>query len=206
MTSAAAVAQHSQYDWDWLWGLLSGVGGVAALITLLLTIPTYVLNLLAPFKVTSAQYRVGAEGSMAITITIKNRQRDERSLTGVIIGQPPNRWKRLRPKWWIGYGGWKKYDIGIKDAELRAIAPGDSILFSSRALTRVGDTPVSDALPSNARVLAYGGASRPYVKRPKKQKIGDSPGTASTPPPETTAAPGSGPEPSEVVTPDPPAS
>jgi hypothetical protein len=161
MTSVAAAAQHSPYDWDWLWGLLSGVGGVAALITLLLAIPTYVLNLLAPFKITSAQYRVGADNKMTITITLKNRQRGERTLTGVIICQPPNRWKRLRPKWWIGYVGWKLYDIDIKDEELSAIAPGDSKPFNSRALTRMEYTPESDTLPSNARVLAYGGASRP---------------------------------------------
>jgi hypothetical protein len=68
----------------------------------LLTLPTYVSNLRTPFKVTSANYRVGADNSMAITITVKNRQSNDRSLTGLIIGQPPNRWKRLRPKWWVG--------------------------------------------------------------------------------------------------------
>jgi hypothetical protein len=205
MTSAAAAIHHSQFDWDWLWALLGGLGGVAAVITLLLTIPTYLSNLLAPFKVTSAHYRVGADNSMTITITLKNRQRNDRSLTGLIIGQPPGRWHRLKPKWWVGHGGSKLFDIGITDEELSTIAPGNSRTFNSVALTREERTPVSDTLPSNARVLAYCGASRPSVKRPKK--IGGLPSTASKPLPKDTAAPvKNSPEPPEAVTPDPPAS
>jgi hypothetical protein len=178
---------------------------VAAVITLLLTLPTYLSNLLAPFKVTSANYRVGADNSMAMTITLKNRQRNDRSLTGLIIGQPPGQWHRLKPKWWVGLGGSKLFDIDIKDEDLSAISPGDSKTFNSVALTREEGTEVSDTLPSNARVLAYCGASRPYVTRPKK--IGGLPSTASELPPKDTAAPvNNGPEPPEGVTPGPPAS
>lgn len=205
MISAAAAAQHSPYNWDFLWGLLSGVGGVAALITLLLTIPTYVSNWLSPFKVTSAHYRVGSDKSMDITITVKNRHDNERSLTGLTIGQPPNRWKRLRPKWWHGRLGWQLFDIDIKDEELSAIAAGNSRTFNSRALKPVGRTTVSDRLPSNMRVLAYCGADRPYLKRPKK--IAGLPSPASKPTPKDTAAPvENGPEPPETVPPGPPAS
>jgi hypothetical protein len=205
MISAAAATQHSPFNWDWLWGLLSGLGGVAAVITLLLTIPTNLSNLFAPFKVTSAHYRVGADNSMAITITVKNRQRDDRSLTALIIGQPPGRWRRLKPKWWFGLKGSKLFDIDIDITTLGPISSGDARTFNSLPLKREEGTEVSDTLPSNARVLAYSGASRPYVKRPKK--IAGSPSTASKPSPETTAAPvENSPEPPEAVTPDPPAS
>jgi len=205
MISAAAAAQHSPYNWDFLWGLLSGVGGVAALITLLLTIPTYLSNRLSPFRVTSAHYRVGSDKSMDITITVKNRHSNDRSLTALIIGQPPGRWHRLRPKWWDGYRGPKLFDMDIDITTLDPITPGDSKTFNSVALTREQGTPVSDTLPSNVRVLAYCGADRPYVKRPKK--IDGSPSTASKPPPEDTAAPvKTVPEPPGAVTEDPPAS
>jgi hypothetical protein len=181
------------------------MGGVAAVISLLLTIPTYLSNLLPPFKITSANYRVGTDKSMDITITVKNRQRDERSLTGLTIGQPPNRWKRLRPKWWHGYLGWQLFDIDITDEELSAIAAGNSRAFNSRALKPVGRTTVSDRLPSNVRVLAYCGADRPYLKRPKK--IDGLPSPAIKPTPKDTAAPvENGPDSPETVTPDPPAS
>jgi hypothetical protein len=33
MISAAAAIHHSPFDWDWLWGLLGGLGGVAGLRT-----------------------------------------------------------------------------------------------------------------------------------------------------------------------------
>jgi hypothetical protein len=206
MISAAAAAQHSPYNWDFLWGLLSGVGGVAALITLLLTIPTYVSNRLSPFKVTSANYQVASDNnSMSITITVKNRHDNERSLTALIIGQPPAWWRRLWPKWWFGRIRWKLYDIGIDITTLGSISPGNSETFDSVALTRVEGTPVSDTLPSNARVLAYCGADRPYVKRPKK--IAGLPSPASKPTPKDTAAPAeNGPEAPESVTQDPPAS
>lgn len=205
MISAAAAAQHSPYNWDFLWGLLSGVGGVAALITLLLTIPTYVSNRLSPFKVTSANYRVGSDKSMDITITVKNRHDNERTLTGLTIGQPPKRWKRLQPKWWHGRLGWQSFEIDIKDGDLSAIAAGDSRTFDSRALKPVGSTTVSDRLPSNMRVLAYCGADRPYLKRPKK--IAGLPSPASEPTPKDTAAPvEKGPEPPEAATQDHPAS
>lgn len=205
MISAAAAAQHSPYNWDFLWGLLSGVGGVATLITLLLTIPTYVSNRFSPFKVTSAHYQVGDDKSMVITITVKNRHSNERSLTGLTIGQPPNRWKRLRLKWWDGHLGWQLFEIAIEDEELSAIAAGNSRTFNSRALKPVGSTTVSDRLPSNMRVLAYCGTARPYLKRPKK--IAGLPSPASTPTPKNTAAPAkNGPEPPEAVTHDPPAS
>jgi hypothetical protein len=205
MISAAAAIHHSPFNWDWLWGLLSGLGGVAAVITLLLTLPTYVSNLRTPFKVTSANYRVGADNSMAITITVKNRQSNDRSLTGLIIGQPPNRWKRLRPKWWVGLVGSKLFDIDFDITKLGAITSGDSRTFNSLPLKREEGTGGGDTLPSNARVLAYSGADRPYVKRPKR--IDGSPSTASTPPPKDTAAPvKNGPEPPEGVTPDLPAS
>lgn len=177
MISAAAAIHHGPFDWDWLWDLFGGLGGVAAVITLLLTLPTYLSNLLTPFRVTSANYRVASDKSMAITITVKNRQHNERSLTALIIGQPPNRWKRLRPKWWIGLSGSKLFDIDIDITTLGPITPGDSKTFNSVPLKREEGTEVSDTLPSNARVIAYCGADRPYVKRPKK--IGGSPSTVS---------------------------
>jgi hypothetical protein len=205
MISAVAATQPSPYNWDFLWGLLGAAGGVATVITLLLTVPTYVSNRLAPFKVTSAHYQVGADNSMAITITVKNRHSNDRSLTGLIIGQPPNRWKRLRPKWWVGRRGSKLFDIDIDITTLDAIKSGDSRPFNSLPLKREEGTEISDTLPSNARVLAYGGADRPYVKRPKK--IAGSPSIASKPPPEDTAAPvENGHEPPEAATQDHPAS
>jgi len=211
MIGAAAATQHSQIDWNLLSGLLSGLGGVAAIITLLLTLPTYLSNRLAPFKITSAYYRVGADNSMAITIAVKNRQHEARSLTALIIGQPPGRWHRLRPKWWVGLEGSKLFDIDIDTTTLDPILSGDSKPFNSVALKREEGTAVSDTLPSNARILAYSGASRPYVKRPKKvkrtKKIDGSQSTASKPSPGTTAAPvKNGTEPPKAVTQDPPAS
>jgi hypothetical protein len=205
MISAAAATQPSPYNWDFLWGLLGAAGGVAAVITLLLTVPTYVINRLAPFKVTSAQYRVAADNSMAITITVKNRQSDDRSLTALIIGQPPNRWKRLKPKWWVGLQGSKLYDIDVDTTTLGPISTRDSRTFDSAPLKREVGTAVSATLPSNARVLAYSGADRPYVKRPKK--IGGSPSKASKPSHEDTTAPvKKDPEPPEAATQDHPAS
>lgn len=182
MISAAAAIQHSPFDWDWLWDLLGGLGGAAAVITLLLTLPTYVSNLLAPLRVTSANYRVAADKSMAITMTVKNRHSNERSLTALIIGQPPGRWHRLRPRWWHGLVGPKLFDIDIDITTLGPIPPGDSRTFNSVPLKREEDTEVSGRLPSNARVLAYCGADRPYVKRPKK--IAGSPSTTSEPSPK----------------------
>jgi hypothetical protein len=161
MTSAAAASQPGGFDWAALWTALGGLGGAATVATLLFA---YLPNFFIPITVTSANYQVGSDKTMTITITVKNRHNGERTLTALTIGQPPGKLKRLKPKWWKGLIGPQRYSINVA---AQSIAAGDSKPFTS-PLTRVGNTPPEDTLPSNVRVLAYCGAGRPAVKRPRK--------------------------------------
>lgn len=160
-----APVRHAGFDWAGLWALLGGLGGAAAVVTLLLA---YLPNLFIPLKITAANYQVGSDNSMAITITVKNRRNQDRSLTALTIGQPPGWVRRLRPRWWRGLVGPKLFDIGSGINSLGPILAGDSKVFDSVPLKREAGTPVADTLPSDVRILAYCGAHRPSVKRPKK--------------------------------------
>ncbi|MGH3304550.1 MAG: hypothetical protein ACRDOK_23300 [Streptosporangiaceae bacterium] len=165
--SATVVSQHGHFDWAPVWAALGGLGGAATVIVLLIT---YLPDLFIAVKITSARYQVGDDGTMAITIVVRNRRRNDQALTRLIAGQPPARWRRLWPRqWWKDLKTPKRFDLDVGTQKDGPIPSGTQRTFDSVPLRRMNGATAATSLPSDMRILAYCGSARPYVKKPKKQ-------------------------------------